>query len=116
MVDGLNVRTGPGEEHPVVGVLNEGDLVQVIEGAAWVEIVADRLHGWALAMPGQSPADGYWIRAVPTPFSWTEILGVASNGQTYLAYGRSAELEYPPYEGGFEQPLFISSVDGSAWT
>ncbi|QUI23616.1 SH3 domain-containing protein [Vallitalea pronyensis] len=50
--DVLNVRSGPGLSHSVIGKLYEGDRVQVLSGSTpsdgynWVEIWDDNLHGW----------------------------------------------------------------------
>lgn len=113
-VDDLRVREGPGTEHDVVGALDEGDLVMSIDslGAGmWVHVLADGAAGYVNAGQPDDP----WVLAIPTPLSWTHLEGVTSNGSTYLAYGTWAELDYPPYEGGFEQPLLLYSDDGVSW-
>lgn len=46
----LNVRSGPGVQHEVIGAITSGDEVTVngcIESANWCEVVAGDLSGWA---------------------------------------------------------------------
>lgn len=113
-VDDLRVREGPGTDHPIIRALADGDLVMSIDslGAGqWVQILADGVAGYVNVGTPDDP----WVQAIPTPFSWRTLTGVASNESSYLAYGTWAELDYPPYEGGFERPLLLYSDDGVAW-
>jgi hypothetical protein len=111
VVDGLNVRSGPEDDDPVVGVLNDGDLFLTLEAGGRLQVLADGVTGWVSIGSHEDP----WVRAVPTPLSFTWLKGITSDGSSYLAYGMWAELDYPPYEGGFEQPLFLRSDDGISW-
>lgn len=46
----LNVRSGPGVQHPVIGAIGSGDEVNVvgcIESANWCEVSSDSISGWA---------------------------------------------------------------------
>lgn len=113
VVDGLNVRSGPEDDDPVIGVLDDGALVKVLEAGGRLQVLGEGIAGWVSV---GDPADAPWVRALPTPFSWTRVNGIASDGSGYLAYGTWAELEFPPYEGGFDQPLLLRSDDGVSWT
>jgi hypothetical protein len=116
-VDNLNVRSGPGTEHPGVGQVDKGDLVLVIEGGetehSWAHVAGDGLVGWANVGPADSP----WLAATPTPWKsfHTRVEGVASDGSSYLAFGISSAHDYQPYEGG-NAALLLQSIDGVTWT
>ena len=116
-VDNLNVRAGPSTDRRVVGQLDTGDLVMVIEGGeapdSWAHIAADGLTGWANAGPSKAP----WLKSTPTPWKAyrTALAGVASNGSTYLAFGNADAHDYLPYEGG-DAALVLVSDDGVKWT
>ncbi|MDH5284838.1 MAG: SH3 domain-containing protein, partial [Gemmatimonadota bacterium] len=115
-VNGLNVRSGPGIEHPSVGRLDAGDLALVIEGGegagTWAKIAADGVVGFANVGPQAGP----YLLSTPTPWKsyLTRLDGVASNGSSYLAYGNAGDLDYLPYEGG-QAPLLLRSDDGVTW-
>jgi hypothetical protein len=112
VVDDLNVRSGPEDDAPIIGSLNDGDLVQVIEAGQRLQVLADGITGWVSA--GDDAGDP-WIRAIRTPWRQIRLAGIASNGSGYLGFGIHADLETPPYEGGFQRPLFLVSDDGSTW-
>ncbi len=115
-VNGLNVRSGPGVEHPSVGRLDAGDLALVIEGGeapgTWARIAADGVVGFANVGPQAAP----YLLSTPTPWKsyLTRVDGIASNGSSYLAYGNAGDLDYLPYEGG-DAPLLLASNDGVTW-
>ena len=49
-VTDLNVRSGPGPEYPVVGVIaasGEANVGGCIEGSKWCQVTANGLEGWA---------------------------------------------------------------------
>jgi uncharacterized protein YgiM (DUF1202 family) len=55
----LNVRAGPGAEHPVVGKLSRGEQVRVLEEAdGWKRVRPDAggLEGWVAGEYLQSPS------------------------------------------------------------
>jgi hypothetical protein len=41
----LNIRSGPGTAYPVIGLLHEGESLQVIGAGAWLEVIAGNLSG-----------------------------------------------------------------------
>lgn len=115
-VDDLNIRSGPGPEHPAVGQLDAGDLAFVMDGALgpeWIQIAADGVIGYA----NIGPEEDRYLLSTPTPWKayFTQLEGVASNGSTYLAYGMASEHDYVPYGGG-NGTLFLASDDGLTWT
>ena len=111
-VDRLNVRETNEEDSPVVGQLNQGDLVLAIDGGGRIQIVAEGISGWVNVADG----DDLWIRAVLKPWTRMALDGIATDGTGYLAFGTWANLDTTPYEGGFEAPLFLYSPDGETWT
>ena len=49
---GLNVRTGPGTAYPVIGVLTQGDVVEVVGKNAtgtWLQIAYNERQAWIAA-------------------------------------------------------------------
>lgn len=110
-VDGLNVREADDEDSPVVGQLNEGDLVLAIESGGRLQVLANGFTGWVSTGDG----DATWIRAIIKPWTRMALDGIATDGTGYLAFGTWANLETTPYEGGFEAPLFLYSPDGETW-
>jgi uncharacterized protein YgiM (DUF1202 family) len=59
VADRLNVRAGPGAEHPVVGKLSRGAQVRVLEEASgWKRVRPDAggLEGWVAGEYLQSPS------------------------------------------------------------
>jgi hypothetical protein len=118
-VDNLNIRTGPGTEHRVIGQLDAGDLVLVIEcceggpDISWAHVATDGAIGYVSeGLEGQP-----WLLSTPTPWKSfaTRLAGVASNGSAYLAYGNTGAFDYWPYEGG-QASLLVVSDDGASWT
>ena len=60
VVTRLNVRAGPGAEHPVVGKLSRGEQVRVLEEASgWKRVRPDvgGLEGWVAGEFLHSPAN-----------------------------------------------------------
>jgi len=50
---GLNVRTGPGTDYPIVGVLSQGDAVEVVgknATASWLQIAYSGREAWVAAV------------------------------------------------------------------
>jgi uncharacterized protein YraI len=48
----LNLRTGPGEEYPVLGVLkknDEGDALGCVADWSWCDVSFGGFHGWVAA-------------------------------------------------------------------
>jgi len=115
-VNDLNIRSGPGTGNPSVGQLDMGDLVLVLEDGespgSWAHVAADGAIGYV----NIGPADTPWLKSTPTPWKsyFTSVLGVASNGSSYIAYGNDEALDYSPYEGGM-RPLMLLSSDGINW-
>ena len=43
----LNIRSGAGVQYPVIGLLQEGDVLQIITRGAWLEVeTSQHLTGW----------------------------------------------------------------------
>jgi hypothetical protein len=116
-VNDLNIRSGPGTSNTSIGQLDMGDLALVLEGGeapgSWAHVAADGAIGYV----NTGPADNPWLKATPTPWKsyYTNVLGVASNGSSYIAFGNSEALDYSPYEGG-EGALIMVSDDGTTWS
>jgi hypothetical protein len=116
-VDKLNIRSGPGTNHAVIGQLSTGDLALVIDGGeapeSWAHVATDGAVGYVNTGPQEHP----WLQSTPTPWKAysTYLAGVASSGSTYLAYGNAGERDYSPYEGG-NASLLLRSDDGVTWT
>src|SRR5919201_5552609 len=66
MVDDLNVRGGPNDDDPVIGVLNAGDIFLTLEVGPRTQVLADGLSGWVSPGPGED----LWIQTLVTPMSW----------------------------------------------
>ncbi len=95
-VNDLSIRSGPGTEHPVVGSLDAGDLALGTElwqvPDTWIPILADGSTGFAYS----GPDDDRYL--VPTVTPWkayaSRLVGVVSNGSTYVAFGPSLRANY----------------------
>lgn len=121
VVDDLNVRSGPGTEHPAIGQLDESDLFVALaspvagtSSSAWLEIAID---GGVVGYVTPGPSDDPYLLSTPIPWhAWSSSLtGVASNGSSYLAFGTTYAHDYPQWEGG-AGPLLLASDDGVSWT
>lgn len=116
VVNELNVRSGPGTEHPVIAQMNAGDVAKVIEfvDGEWVFVAANGAIGFVNA----GPRSDRYLLATKTPWeAWLRNLaGVASDGETYIAYGSQLGLDYPPYELHGIPALMLVSHDGITWT
>jgi hypothetical protein len=116
VVNELNVRSGPGTEHPAIGRLDAGDLALVVDVVdfEWVQVAVDGAIGFVNA----GPRGDRYLQATKTPWvsSFTGLIGVASDGETYIAYGAQFEADYPPYELHGVPSLMLGSEDGVNWT
>jgi hypothetical protein len=115
-VNKLNVRSGPGTEHPVVAQLNAGDLVLVTAPGAiggWNGILGDGFLGFVSSGPEDHP----YLQATQTRWesNSASLRGIASDDSAYLAWGTSLELEYLPWEAG-QNFLLLRSENGLTWT
>ena len=119
VVDDLNVRSGPGTEHPAIGQMDAGDVARIVDIAFgdaagdWYSVAADGAIGYVNAGPVE---DRYLL---PTKTPWEpflkELNGVASDGDVYLAYGRQFQADYGPYELHGMPSLALRSDDGMTW-
>ena len=79
-VNELNLRTGPGEQYPVLGVLHknkEGDALGCLADWSWCDVSIGGTHGWVAAEflvtqkhhlfsnPGQSVAELQGASLIP---------------------------------------------------
>ena len=116
VVDDLNVRSGPGTEHPAIAKMAAGDLARIIDvqGAGWVSVAVDGAIGYANSGPQGDP----YLVATKTPWEATfgGMAGVASDGEAYLAYGSHAQFDYGPYELHGLPALALRSEDAVTWT
>ena len=122
VVNELNIRSGPGTEHPAIGQMNAGDIAKVLEIAEvageatimWYRVAADGAIGYVNVGP---PGDRYLL---PTKTPWAasakSLVGVASDGESYLAYGWEHAFDYPPYELHYSPGFALRSDDGITWT
>ncbi len=115
-VDDLSVRSGPGPDHDVVGQLDSGDLVLTPYGFhpdLWAQVIGDEIAGYVNAGPSDTP---FLLRA-PTPWNayTATLVGVASNGSEYLAYGYGSTQDHLPLAGD-STPLLLFSEDGQSWS
>ena len=67
VVNELNIRSGPGTEHPVIGQMNAGDVAKVVDVVdfEWVWVAADGAIGYVNA----GPRGDRYLLATKTP--WT---------------------------------------------
>jgi Bacterial SH3 domain len=115
VVDDLNVRSGPGTEHVAIAQLDAGDLAKVLDinEPGWVYVAVDGAIGYVNAGP---EGDRYLV-ATKTPWeaTATSVEGVASDGESYLAFGHQTAADYPPYEMHGVPSLALRSEDGITW-
>lgn len=116
MVNDLNIRSGAGPEFAALGQLDAGDIALLMDGVMspeWVHVSGNGVIGYASVGPAEDP----YLLTTPTPWKawYKRFAGVASNGDTYVAYGYGAQHDYVPYEGG-EAPLLLVSDDGMTWS
>jgi hypothetical protein len=116
VVNDLNVRSGPGTDHPVIGQLDAGDLASVVDvvDSDWVKVAVDGAFGFVHAGPDEDP----YLLATKTPWvsSFKALSGVATDGETFIAYGRQLAVDYTPYELYGYPSLMLRSEDGITWT
>ena len=120
VVDDLNVRSGPGTDHPAIAQLDSGDLFVPLGGpvagsdsSGWLQVAAeDGVVGYVNPGPAEDP----YLMSTPIPWmAWyTALNGVASNGTSYVAFGTTYQHDYPQYEGGAGS-LMMASDDGVTW-
>ncbi|HEX7171905.1 MAG TPA: SH3 domain-containing protein, partial [Candidatus Limnocylindria bacterium] len=114
-VDDLNVRSGPGPDHDVVGQVDNGDLVLTPYGFhpdRWAQVIGDEIAGYVNAGTAEAP----FLLRVPTPWNayTAALVGVASNGSDYLAYGYGSMQDHQIL-GGDPTSVLLFSEDGESW-
>jgi hypothetical protein len=114
-VDDLNVRSGPGPEHGVVGQLDSGDLVLTTYGFhpdQWAQVMGDEIAGYVHAGAPDAPI----LLRTPTPWNayTTTLVGVTSDGSDYLAYGYGSMGDHQTLAGD-PTPVLLFSEDGQSW-
>jgi TolB protein len=103
---GLNVRSGPGLDHPVIASLKQGDRVPVLE--------IDPGSGWLRVQVAGDVGTG-WISGKPAYVSLREVPPAAENEQPPVSPAAPAETKQLPAPGSTGRLVIQSSSGGDIY-
>ncbi|MCC6313637.1 MAG: L,D-transpeptidase family protein [Thermomicrobiales bacterium] len=114
----LNVRAEPGEWADVVGVLDRGEIVEIVDGPnaeGWMRVGNGSIQGWVVGgalATGEGPAPAEWTEATAAPAAETPV-ETPSGGDRWVDVDRSSQT-VTLYDGGAPVASYWAAMGSDA--